>query len=318
MQAASGAVPGTLTGATTVVGIIGDPVAHSLSPLMHNCAFRALGLDWVYVPFHVARSDLSRAIAGLRALGVRGVNVTIPHKTAVMPLLDRLTPAAIAAGAVNTIVNDDGELVGDNTDGIGFVRSLRAEAAFDPANTRVLVLGAGGAAKAIAVQLADSGVRRIVIANRTPERAQQLAAHIRQFGTDAIGIGTDAAVLRRIVPDTDLFVQTTPAGMATHNGGGAVSGRRVEAEAGDKPASLPEPFEADWLHHGLVVADIVYTPLQTPFVRAALVQNCIVAPGWGMLLYQGVEAFERWTGAQAPVDVMRTALRDALGDSPVG
>lgn len=307
MNAAAGPSAPALTGGTSVVGIIGDPVAHSLSPLMHNSAFAALGLDWVYVPFHVENADLPRAMDGLRGLGVRGVNVTIPHKSAVMPLLDRFTESAAAAGAVNTIINKDGQLVGDNTDGVGFVRSLRDEADFVPDNARVLVLGAGGAAKAIAVELARAGARRIVIANRTVERARQLAAHVHDYGAEASAVALDAAVLRDVVADSDLFVQTTPAGMAAAGD--------APAPAGDDAAlCLPEPFEQHWLHDGLVVADIVYTPLKTPLVRAALEKNCTIAPGWGMLLYQGVEAFERWTGTEAPVTVMRAALKHALRD----
>lgn len=288
------------TGDARIVGLIGDPVAHSLSPLMHNSAFQALNIKWVYVPFHVRRNDLPEAVAGLRALGLRGVNVTIPHKSAIMPLLDELTPIAAAAGAVNTIVNDGGRLIGDNTDGIGFVRSLQQEAGFIPKDARVLLLGAGGAAQAIAVALARHGVRHIVIANRTVERGEKLAARVRQIGTKAQGVPLDEDVIKKVLADTDLLVQTTPAGMA---------GTSPEEEK-----SLPAPLQPHWLHERLVVADIVYTPLHTPLVKAALAKGCTIVPGWGMLLYQGVEAFERWVGAAAPVDVMRRRLKKALGD----
>ena len=146
-----------LTGGTSVVGIIGRPVTHSLSPLMHNRAFSHLGMNWIYVPFEVAEEAVGTAVGGLKALSVRGVNVTIPHKTVVASFVDGLTPAAAAVGAVNTIINRHGRLVGDNTDGIGFIRSLTDEVGFDPKGARVLVLGAGGAARAIAVELARAG-----------------------------------------------------------------------------------------------------------------------------------------------------------------
>src|SRR5690606_30051374 len=156
-----------LTGEAAVVGVIGWPVAHSLAPLMHNRAFAHLDMNWVYVPFAVRPENLEAAVAGLRALSVRGFNVTIPHKTAIIPFLDQLTPAAAAIGAVNTVINRDGWLVGDNTDGLGFLQSLREEAEFDPAGSRTVIVGAGGAARAVAVSLADAGAARVVIANRT-------------------------------------------------------------------------------------------------------------------------------------------------------
>lgn len=301
------------TGAARVVGLFGDPVVHSLSPVMHNEAFRTLGLDWMYAPFHVTDAALPAAVESLRALQLRGVNVTIPHKTAVMPLLDELTLRAQAAGAVNTIVNEDGRLVGDNTDGVGFVRSLREEADFAPAGANVLLLGAGGAAKAIAVALADAGVGRIVIANRTVERAETLARHVQKQGIDAAGIGLDGPLLREVLAESRLFVQTTPAGMTSADAA-SENGSKDEAESEGTPPRLPEPLQAEWLHAGLVVADIVYTPLHTPLVKAALRRNCTIAPGWGMLLYQGVEALERWTGQKAPVAAMRRVLKKALGD----
>lgn len=275
----------------TVVGIIGRPVAHSLSPLMHNRAFAHLNMDWTYVPFEVADEQLQDAVAGLRALSVRGVNVTIPHKTAVSPFLDRLTEAAAAIGAVNTVVNDSGELVGDNTDGIGFVRSLTDEAGFDPTGARVLVVGAGGAARAVVVALARAGADRIAVANRTEAKARELAQLVERHGAVGKAVALDRDAVAPEVSAADVLVQTTSLGMA-----------------GDP--SLP--VDADLLHPGLLVTDIVYTPLETPLLRAAKQRGCRVLPGWGMLLYQGVEAFERWTDVEAPVDVMRETLLGAL------
>lgn len=285
------------SGAAAVVGVIGWPVAHSLSPIMHNNAFRALGLDWIYVPFPVEPGRLGAALQGIKGLGLRGVNVTIPHKEAVMSLLDDVTERARRAGAVNTISCQDGRLLGDNTDGAGFVRSLREEAAFDPAGSRVFICGAGGAAKAVAVALAEAGADFIAVANRTAARAEALTTDLSRLGAKAQAFSLDEPRLMDVLLHSDLLVQTTPAGMA----GGAAA------------AELPAPLRPDWLREGLVVADIVYTPLETPLVRAAVTRGCRVAPGWGMLLYQGAEAFSMWTGRPAPVDAMRGALLEALG-----
>lgn len=278
-------------GSITVVGIIGRPVAHSLSPLMHNRAFQHLGMNWVYVPFEVREQDLPAAVAGLRALSVKGVNVTIPHKTAVIPLLDELTPAAAAAGAVNTIIREAGRLIGDNTDGSGFVRSLAEEAGFDPKGTRVVVLGAGGAARAVAAALAGAGCAHVAVANRTVDKAWAVAEVAARCGAQAAALPLERRALEEALAGAQLLVQATPVGMA-----------------GDQ--SLP--LDPDLLQPPLLVADLVYTPLWTPLLRAARARGCAVLPGWGMLLYQGAEAFERWTGVRAPVAVMREALLGAL------
>jgi len=285
-----------LSGEAAVVGVIGWPVAHSLSPRMHNRAFARLDMNWVYVPFAVRPEDLETAVAGLRALSVRGFNVTIPHKTAIIPFLDRLTPLASAIGAVNTVINQDGYLVGDNTDGIGFVRSLREEADFDPKGSRVVLLGAGGAARAVAFALAQAGAARLVIANRTVARAEELAAAVAGQGAEAVALPLDSPELGEELAGADLLVQTTPAGLA----------------GGDEDR-LPVP--ETWLDPPLIVCDIVYNPPLTPLLAAARRRGLRVVPGWGMLLYQGTAAFERWTGRPAPVAVMREALLQAL-DTP--
>ncbi|HEY8418229.1 MAG TPA: shikimate dehydrogenase [Limnochordales bacterium] len=282
-----------LSGETVVVGIIGWPVAHSLSPQMHNRAFAHLDMNWVYVPFPVQPADVETAVAGLRAVGVRGFNVTVPHKTAVIPYLDRLTPAAATIGAVNTVINQDGYLVGDNTDGIGFVRSLREEAAFDPAGSRVCILGAGGAARAVAFALAEAGAVRVAIANRTVARAEELAAAVARQGVQTAALPLDGPELAEELAGADLLVQTTPAGL---KGGGD-----------DRL-----PVREDWLRPPLIVCDIVYNPPITPLLAAARRRGLRIVPGWGMLLYQGTAAFERWTGRPPPVAVMRQALLEAL------
>lgn len=258
---------------------------------MHNRAFAHLGMDWVYVPFEVEHDALADAVSGLRALSIRGVNVTVPHKRAVVPLVDELTPQAAAIGAVNTIVNRDGRLIGDNTDGIGFLRSLTDAADFDPRGSRVVVLGAGGAARAIVAELARAGCTRLVVANRTVGKADELAESVARHGVESAALPLERDALAPELKSADLLVQTTTLGMAGNE---------------------DMPVEDDLLQPRLLVADIVYTPLETPLLRAAKARGCAVVPGWGMLLYQGVEAFERWTGVPAPVAVMREALLTAL------
>ena len=298
-----------LTGAAAVVGLIGRPVAHSLSPRMHNRAFAHLGMDWVYVPFEVADDAVSAALAGVKALSIRGVNVTVPHKTAVIPFLDELTPEAAAMGAVNTIVNDSGRLVGHNTDGSGFVRSLREVAGFDPHGARVLVLGAGGAARAVAIALARAGAERVAVANRTESKARRLAEDVARHGASSAGLSLAREPLAAELRAADAVVQTTSVGMA----GDPSLPLDPDLLA---PRHLVADIEKlrDMVLSGEIVrvADIVYTPLKTPLLRAAEARGCRTLPGWGMLLYQGVEAFECWTGTPAPANVMREALLEAL------
>ncbi|SHF03053.1 shikimate dehydrogenase [Desulfofundulus australicus DSM 11792] len=272
---------------TRVCGLLGYPVEHSFSPAMHNAAFRHLGLDFVYLAFPVHPERLEEAVAGVRALHLAGVNVTVPHKEKVIPYLDELTDGARLAGAVNTIVHREGHLVGHNTDGAGFVRFLTADAGFNPAGKRVLVLGAGGAARAVAVHLALAGVEQVLVANRTPSRAAELAALIHdQTPARACAVPWPADVLPG---EVDLIVQTTPLGMHP----------RVDA-CPDFPFHRLRPEQ--------VVVDLVYNPPRTLFMERAARSGARVYNGLGMLLYQGVLAFELWTGERAPVEVMRRAL----------
>lgn len=292
----------TVTGRTKVCGIFGHPVEHSLSPPMHNAAFAALGLDYIYVPFPVSPGDLPQAIAAVRTLGLAGVNVTVPHKEAVLPLLDELSEAAALNGAVNTIVNRSGRLYGDNTDGRGFLRSLAEDAGFLPAGKTALVLGAGGAARGVAVQLALAGVKSLILANRTERRANELAASLAErTGVETavapwpdsgnawtVGAGSGDKTLDEALRNSDLIVQATSLGLD----GGAV---------------LP-PLQYALLGPEKVVCDLVYTPPDTPFLKQARKYGARTVSGLGMLLYQGVLAFELWTGKAAPVEVMREVL----------
>jgi shikimate dehydrogenase len=282
---------GQLTGKTTVVGLIGWPVSHSVSPPMHNAAFTALGLDWCYVPLPVPTEPSERigeAVRGLRALGLRGANVTIPHKQAVMPYLDQLSPAALAIGAVNTIrVGDDGTLVGDNTDAPGFIADL-GDHSVDPAGQRVIVLGAGGSARAIVYGLAAAGASEIVIFNRSQEKATSLSGQMQALFPRCAVMTHSQDQLALIAQRSQLIVNTTSLGMTPN----------VE--------TTPWPDELSFQSQQ-VVYDLVYNPRQTRLLQKASADGARAIGGIGMLFWQGAIAFELWTGQKPPVDVMRGA-----------
>ncbi|MEW5898961.1 MAG: shikimate dehydrogenase [Bacillota bacterium] len=285
---------GKISGTTKVCGLFGDPVEHSFSPAMHNAAFSSLGLDYVYVPFLVAPADLGQALAAVRALNLAGVNVTVPHKEKVLPFLDELAPEAEIAGAVNTIVRQEGRLIGHNTDGAGFLRALAIETGFAPEGKNVLVLGAGGAARAVSAALARAGAREIRIAGRTAQKAAELAREINERvrgRAQAIRWGEED--LLESLPEVQLVIQATPVGMHP----------RLE----DCP---PFPFQG--LRSGHLVCDLIYHPPLTKFLARAKAAGARILNGLGMLLYQGVLAFELWTGVSAPVEVMRRALVEEL------
>ena len=283
-----------VTGTTTVAGVIGWPVKHSLSPPMHNAAFAALGLDWVYVPFEVAPETVAEALAGMRALGVRGLNVTIPHKAAVAKLVDEVDDTAAALEAVNTVHNRDGRLIGYNTDGPGFLRSLR-EAGHEVRGKRVALIGAGGSARSIAYAVAREGAARLSIVARKIEQARNLAELVRQrAGYERVmAAGLELADAEVRVTEAEIVVDSTPVGMHP----------RTEV-ASVVPTS--------WLHEGQVVCDLTYNPRETTLLRAARSRGAMTVDGTGMLVHQGAVAFEIWTGETAPVDIMREALLDNL------
>lgn len=274
----------TVSGATRVGAVIGDPVAHSLSPIIHNAAFAATGFDGVFVALPVRPADLGEAIAGVRALDLLGLSVTMPHKAAVIGHLDDVQPAAAALDAVNCVVRDGDRLVGTNTDGAGFVDALTA-ASVDLDRARVLVLGAGGAARAVVRALADAGAVEIGVANRTAEKAE---AAVLLGGSAARVVEVDAA------PDYDVVVNATSVGM----GGAAEDG------------VLPLP--ADRLRADHVVVDLVYEPVATGLLVAARSVGARTVDGVGMLVHQAAHAFALWTGLDAPVAVMDAAAREAL------
>ncbi len=284
-----------ITGHTRLVGILGWPVEHSISPAMHNAAFTALGMDWRYVPLPVLPDRVPEAVRGLRALGFRGANVTVPHKQAVMPHLDRWEPAAEAIGAVNTIVvQEDGELVGDNTDAAGFVADLEEQGVDLSTVETALVLGAGGAARAVVYGLAQAGVRHVVVLNRTVARAQALLQDMAtHFPDRELESGRLPQDVGRFAGQAQLIVNCTTLGMHPWVDG------------------LPWDEEVEFAPHQ-VVYDLVYTPAATRLLQLAAADGARALNGLGMLVHQGAIAFRHWTGEAPPLAVMRRAVQIAL------
>jgi shikimate dehydrogenase len=271
-----------ISAASTVVGVIGDPVAHSLSPLLHNTAFAELGLDWVSVGLRVAAGSAAAALQGAAALGIRGLSVTMPHKEAVAELVASTSPLAVRLGAVNCVTFERGGPAGDNTDGPGLVAALRRGCGFDPSGRRCMVVGAGGAARAAIAALADAGAAEVVVVNRTAERAVAAAALAGAIGRS--GSATEAN-------GCDLVVEATPVGMA---------GRGTSGEEW--------PVDPSRLGPAQVVVDLVYDPPETAWLAAARARGARVANGLGMLVHQAALQLATWTGAEAPVEAMWQAV----------
>jgi shikimate dehydrogenase len=285
-----------ITGKTKVCAIIGDPVGHSLSPVIHNAAFNALGLNIVYVAFPVKPDKLEEAIKGVKSLGLLGLNVTMPYKHAIIQYLDETESTAKAMCAVNTILNERGKLFGYNTDGKGAMIALR-ENCVNLEEKKMLILGAGGAAKAIAFQAAQE-TDELVVLNRTEEKAKQLANLLNKtFGTKVKGNTLSPEVLKGELETTDILVNATSVGMS--------------------PNVEDSPVPADLLHSGLCVIDIVYNPLETKLMKDAKTVGTKVISGLEMLLYQGAVAFEIWTNCPAPVEVMKEAALSKLAEQGV-
>ncbi|MCL2678810.1 MAG: shikimate dehydrogenase [Dehalococcoidia bacterium] len=278
---------------TKLCGVIGDPVGHTLSPVMHNAAMEHLGLDYVYLAFHVKPAGLAAAIEGVRAMGIAGLNVTMPHKVSVIQHLDDLDGLARDIGAVNTIVNKDARLTGFNTDAGGFLWSL-ADAGFDSEDQDVVLLGAGGAARAVGFALARSGAR-VTILNRANELDQAIKlaetlSTVAKCEVDALEL--NAANLKKSLEKASLLVNATSIGMESNN------------------AETPVP--AELLRPGLTVFDIVYAPLETRFLKEAKQRGCRTIGGLEMLVRQGALALELWTRQEAPVAVMHKAALAAI------
>lgn len=268
--------------------VMGDPIEHSKSPAMHNAWFREMSIDATYIPVHVSSESLESAVAGLKTLGASGWNVTIPHKTAIIPYLDELDELAEKMGAVNTVVRTkEGTLKGYNTDGVGFVRSLEEAVGKSHKDKPVLLIGAGGAARGIAFAMQQQGYKNLTIANRTVANAQAI---VDEMGTgQAISLTEAEATLA----DFCILVQMTSAGLATGN--------------------FSMPFSLDRLTRGAIVADIVYNPLMTPFLQAAEEKGATIVTGLGMFVHQGAIAFEYWLGKSPNTNSMIAQLKVQLG-----
>ncbi len=274
---------------TGLLALIGDPVGHSKSPDMMNRALKNHGLPYVYLAFQVAPERLKEAVNGFRALGVKGWNVTIPHKVAIMEHLDEIDESALAIGAVNTVVCEEGKWVGYNTDGPGYLRSLKEEWDLPFPKLKAVILGAGGAARAVGYALATAGVPEISVANRTVEKAEALANHLASFTqTRAVSLKEGKDVIEK----ADLVINTTSVGMHP-----------------DRDAT---PVPTEWLHEGQYVSDLIYHPRETALLKGAKQQGAKVHEGLGMLVYQAAIAFEKWTGVPAPVSLMKQVLADSL------
>ena len=268
------------------MALIGDPVRQSVSPAMHNAAFQALGLNYAYLAFQVPPANLGDAITVARGPGFRGANITIPHKTTVLRLLDNIDPSAKRIGAVNTLVNDAGKLTGHNTDAPGFLAALRS-GGFEPKGEKAVVLGAGGAARAIVFALRDAGAT-VAVVNRSPEAAIALAGEAGASAFEMTDSGFESAL-----DGASAVVNATNVGMS--------------------PDIDSTPLPAHLLQPGLVVFDSVYRPQQTRLLKDAQAGGCAIVGGLDMLVEQGALAFELWIGEKAPRDVMRRAAEEALG-----
>ena len=278
----------------TALGIIGYPIGHSMSPVFQQAALNACGVDAQYVAYQVPPGEVGEFVNGLRQPGIMGINVTVPHKEAVIPFLDEIDDWATEAGAVNTIVNRQGRLTGHNTDGYGFLRALREGADFEPQGRRTLILGAGGAARGVVLALAREGVGDLTIANRTPERAESLAQLARGRGITAEAIPLSGPDLAQASATAELIVNCTTIGM-THGPG--------EDETPLPGAAIPSTS---------LVYDLVYNPLETRLLREAAQAGAKTLGGIQMLVYQGAESFEMWLDRPAPVPVMLEAATQAM------
>jgi shikimate dehydrogenase len=279
-------------------GVIGYPLGHSLSPAIFQAAFDAAGLGAQYDKWETAPDQLEGRLNALRGDDFLGANVTIPHKEAVVPHLDRLDETAELIGAVNTIRNEGGQLVGYNTDVAGFARALRDDAGFDPNGKRTGILGAGGAARAVALHLVQAGASIIQLTGRTPKRLDKIVVDLRKIettGTTITWAHWGDGVFMTVLPSCELLVNCTPVG---------TKGSDSEGES---------PIDAQWLPKSGIVFDLVYNPPETPLLKSAKERGLRPVSGLGMLVYQAAESFRLWTGRDAPVENMLAVGREALG-----
>lgn len=279
-----------ITGRTRLTGLLGSPIAHSISPMMHNASFRLLNLDYVYLAFDVGCETLSTAVEGLKALNVRGFNLTMPDKNRMCELVDRLSPAASLIGAVNTVVHEDGILIGHNTDGVGYMQAVR-DAGHHIIGKKMTLLGAGGAATAICVQAALDGVAAIDIYSLRDQfwpRVQKLVDNLNSQTTCRVSLYElpDTGTLQHSIGESQILTNGTSVGMSPHT-----------------DACLIE--DPSLFHPGLIVSDVIYNPRETRLLKMAREAGCPVFNGLYMLLYQGAEAFKIWTGKDMPVSAIK-------------
>ncbi len=279
-----------VTGGTTLVGILGNPVAHSLSPAMHNAAFQALGMDWLYVPLPVDTDRLGEGIRGIHSLAFRGANVTVPHKESAIQFLDEISPQARQIGAVNTITFHGNRIVGDNTDWLGILEDLKNKG-FDTSGRKVMILGSGGSARAVGYALLSTAAD-LVVCSRNQRTARVLAEHLRKHFPDRQIEFTSLEAATRVQSCVDLVVNTTPLGMS--------------------PVTDTSPWpEGEPLPRCELVYDLVYNPPITLLMKQAAEQSIDASNGLGMLVHQAAAAFSIWTGLEPPVGVMKTAAEEA-------
>lgn len=278
-----------ITGKTRIVGIFGHPIEHTISPYMHNSAFETLGIPYCYLPFDIDPKDLEICIRSINPLGIKGVNITIPFKTQVVPYLDELDSNAKLIGAVNTIEARDGKLIGHNTDGKGFINAFNEEVGISISKRRFVVIGAGGAARAVSTALAAEGAGEIIIINRTSLKGKELASDLLRnfYDLKVSAIEFDPYKINDLIMDGDVIINTTSVGMKKSD-----------------PSIIPP----DILRSSMAVCDLIYNPPETPLLKAAKSAGVKFMNGLGMLIHQGALSFEIWTGLKAPVEIMRKAM----------
>lgn len=281
-----------ITAKTKLLGLIGYPATYSLSPVMHNAAFKRLGLDYIYVVFSVQDVHLKKAVEGLKAINFIGANVTIPHKETIREYLDEVSKEAELMGAVNTIKNVEGKLWGYNTDGYGFIKSLKERSGISLKNKKIFILGAGGAAKAVALSLAVEEVSDIVITDKLKEKAISLSGYLEEkVSCRSVAISLEDVDIGEKINNADIIINATPIGMKKED---------------------PLLINIKHLRENQIIYDLVYSPLETLLLKEAKELKLKTINGLEMLLYQGAKSFEIWTGKNAPINTMRRALSKEL------
>ena len=282
-----------IDGHTKVVGLFGYPVRHTLSPIFQNAAFQAKKLNYIYLPFEVTPQLLSYAIKSLPALGIAGVNITIPHKENVMQYLSGVTNEAMIMGAVNTVSVVDGRLIGYNTDGYGFVTSLKKDLKTELKGKKIMVLGAGGGARAVVLKALMEKVGKVYIGDAVEEKVVKLVSDVKKVYPDSevVPYYFKGDEVKGILEDIEILINATPVGMKKND---------------------PLLIKSEWLKKSLLVYDLIYNPSETKLLKAAKKKGCRCCNGLGMLLHQGAKSFEIWTGIKPPIEIMRKALQKTL------